>query len=98
MTAREELPVTIVAWRGITVHVRYETCYSGMKDLHHLDIEAVEPARAKLPITETGYLSHFYHGDVLEDVALALTGWLDEEAATTEWKAQEAFTRQLTLF
>ena len=29
----------------------------------HLDITTIEPPRAPLPITETGYRSHFLHPD-----------------------------------
>jgi hypothetical protein len=98
MKDREELPVTVVVWRGITIHVRYEARYCGLKDLHHLDIEAVHPERAQLPMTETGYRSHFYYGDEIAEVAAAMLEWLEESAAKPEWKAMEASTRQLTLF
>ncbi len=69
-----------------------------MRDLHHLDILAVEPSRARLPITETGYLSHFYYGDVVEDVGAEVLKWLEEEAAKPEWKLIEASAKLLTLF
>ncbi len=98
MTVREELPVTIVVWRGITIHVRYEARCHGFRDLHHLDIEAVQPARAKLPMTETRYRSHFYYGDEITDVAAAMLEWLEEEASKPEWKETEAAQKQLTLF
>lgn len=98
MTEREELPVTVVVWRGITIHVRYQAQYNGLRDLHHLDIEAVSPARAKLPITRTGYKSHFYYGEELTEIADAVLAWLEIEAGGPEWKELEASTRQLTLF
>lgn len=98
MKDKVELPLTVIVWRGITVHIRYETQYSRMRDLHHLDILAVEPPRAKLPITETGYLSHFYYGEVVENVGAEVLKWLEEEADKPEWKEAEASAKQLMLF
>ncbi len=102
MTAREELPFETLIWSGITIHIRYEARYLGLADLSHLDIEAVSPERAKLPITETGYRSHFFNGS--ETVAEYggplgyVRAWLDAEAATPEWQSQVAASRQLDLF
>ena len=59
MKDRDEGPVTVAVCRGITIHVRYQAQCYGLRDLHHFDIEAVEPARAQLPITSTGYESNF---------------------------------------
>ena len=98
MKDREDFPVTVIVWRGITIQIQYETQYATMRDLHHLDILAVQPPRARLPITETGFLSHFYYGDVVEDVGAEVLKWLEEEAAKPEWKLVEASTKQLTLF
>lgn len=91
-------PLTVVVWRGIIIHVLYDTRYYGDPDLHHLDIQAVDPLNAKLPITRTGYLSHFFHGEGLTDVGAAVIAWLEEEAAKPEWKSVEAAARQLSLF
>jgi hypothetical protein len=67
----------------------------------HVEIEAIEPARAVLPVTETGYRSHFAPeaefiaaGGALEFVSAAL----DEAAADPAWKAREAAARQYSLF
>jgi hypothetical protein len=98
MKDRDEVPVTVVVWRGITIHVRYQARCHGFRDLHHLDIESVEPARARLPITSTGYKSHFYYGEEVENVSDAVLGWLEMEAGGAEWAEHQASTRQLTLF
>lgn len=41
--------------RGIADHVSFDHGQS----MAHLEVESVKPARAPLPITETGYRSHF---------------------------------------
>ena len=85
-------------WRGITIELHHAVKYSTMLDLHHLQILSLRPDREALAITETGYLSHFYYGDPLTDTVAAVTQWLDEEARTPEWVAQEASKKQMTLF
>ena len=88
-------------WRGITIAITFEPDWLGMGYTAHLQLEAIRPERAKLPITETGYRSHFLEIGRVEafggPVAYAL-GWLDDAANSKEWKANEAASRQLTLF
>jgi len=94
-------------WQGVTVAVSYEADWLGMsKDLSpfataHLEIEAVEPPRQPLPITETGYRSHFVAREVIEQaggpVAFA-RAWLDQAAKAAAWKRQQEQSRQLCLF
>lgn len=98
MTDREELPVEVLVWRGVTIHIRRQDKYSGMRNLHHLDIEAVSPERAKLPITETGYRSHFYYGEAVADAVVAVHQWLEDEAKGQDWQAHVQTSQQLNLF
>ena len=95
-------------WHGIRIEVRYCRCwtqlYRGYPDeysMAHIEIESIEPAHAMLPITETGFLSHFVPepcviegGGVLDYVSAAL----DEAAANPKWKAKELAARQYSLF
>lgn len=57
----------------------------------HLDIESIHSMRVPLPITDTGYRSHFHPSGTIEarggDVATYVTAWLDEEATSSEWRA-----------
>jgi hypothetical protein len=94
-------------WQGITVSVSYEADWLGMsKELSqfataHLEIEAVEPPKQPLPVTETGYRSHFVARGVVEQaggpVAFA-RAWLDQAAKVPAWKRRQEESRQLCLF
>lgn len=95
-----------IVWNGVTIAISYEPRWLSLDDGYgldtaHLEIEAIAPARAPLPITETGYRSHFTTAHAVAamggPVALVRT-WLDEEAASPAWRRQEAAARQLTLF
>lgn len=92
-------------WRGIAIQVRYAANWLNMAakgyDTAHIEVESLDPERAPLPITETGYRSHFTSAETVAAYGGALafvTTWLEEEAATPAWKAYEARSRQLTLF
>ena len=104
MSEREYETVTI-QWRGITVRVSYAANWLNMAargyDTAHIEVESLDPERAQLPITETGYRSHFTSAETVAayggPLAFVQT-WLDEEAAKPSWKAREAAARQMTLF
>lgn len=87
-------------WRGIEIEARYVPLQWGV--IAHLEIESVAPARAPLPITETGYRSHFHQPNTVEsrggDVVAQVIAWLDDEAVSPEWKAYDESRKQLTLF
>ena len=61
----------------------------------------VRPKRASIPITETGYRSHFIDSEELSlaggPVAFALAR-LDAEANSKEWQKREFVRRQGDLF
>ena len=87
-------------WRGITVQVVHTP--RRWNAIEHLEIRSIAPADAALPITATGYRSHFVpigtvaaHGD---DVAAQVTAWLDDEAKKPEWLAHTEAGRQGELF
>jgi hypothetical protein len=46
------------SWNGITVSVRHQRDYI-TKGWDHIELRVVAPKGAILPITATGYLSHF---------------------------------------
>lgn len=96
-----ETQTCIFEWNGITIEATYKPHYvKGV--IAHLAILSVQPERAPLPITSTGYLSHFMQPGTVEahggDVVAQVTAWLDEEAANPEWRAHMDASRQAELF
>lgn len=96
---------SILQWRDVTIEVNYDDDWLNGKSrghqMAHVEVRSITPAKAQLPITETGYKSHFTHPDTVTDHggAVALVkAWLDHEADTDKWRAYEASQRQLCLF
>lgn len=87
-------------WEGIEIEATYSPIRWGV--IAHLEIESIQPARAPLPITETGYLSHFHACGTVEasggDVVAQVIAWLDEEVAKPYWQRYAAASRQGELF
>lgn len=87
-------------WQSIDI----EATYTPLKwdVIAHLEIHCIRPERAPLPITSTGYRSHFHQPGTIEahggDVVAQVTAWLDEEAAKPEWQAYRNASRQGELF
>lgn len=88
------------AWQGIEIEAIYTLLKWGVTA--HLEIRSIAPERAPLPITETGYRSHFHAPGTVEalggDVVAQVTAWLDEEAAKPAWRAYVDASRQGDLF
>lgn len=87
-------------WQGIDIEATYTPRKWSI--IAHLEIRSITPERAPLPITETGYRSHFHPIGTVEahggDVVAQVTAWLDEEAAKPEWQAHQQRRRQGELF
>lgn len=88
------------AWQGIEIEAVYVPRYSG--SFAHLEIRSVRPERAPLPVTETGYRSHFHPAGTIEakggDVITQVEAWLNDEAAKPDWKRYIEASRQGCLF
>lgn len=70
-------------------------------DVAHIAIESITPERAPLPITETGYRSHFTSREIVAaygGVVAFVETWLNEESKTSEWQNTAEISRQLSLF
>lgn len=91
------------AWQGIAVTIRWAPRWLGITDSEYAfsHLEIIADDRHPLPVTETGYRSHFCHPSDIEahggPIGFAIA-WLDHEADTAEWKARLASFRQLSLF
>ncbi len=87
-------------WRGIDIEAIFTPFKWGV--IAHLEIRSITPAGTRLPITDTGYRSHFHQPGTIEthggDVVEQVTAWMDEEAAKPEWQAYVAASRQGELF
>ena len=84
--------------------VEIEATYTPRKfnAIAHLEIRSIAPEGAPLPITSTGYRSHFHPIGTVEahggDVVAQVTAWLDEEALRAEWQAHVNRSKQGELF
>lgn len=89
-----------IKWEGIEIEATYDPVRWGV--IAHLEIESINPPRAPLPITETGYKSHFHPCGTVEanggDVVAQIIAWLDEEAVKPEWRRYVQASRQGELF
>lgn len=90
-----------IHWRGVDLEARYAPDRWGV--IAHLEIESVDPPRAPLPMTETGYRSHFHPIGTIEndfggDVVACVIDWLNEEAKSKKWQAYIEDAKQLALF
>lgn len=95
---------TNINWDGITISIGHCPAYFGAGsdyEIDHIEIRAIEPSKARLPMTETGYRSHFASPADVEaaggPVALVET-WLAEASRTREWRDYRAASQQLSLF
>lgn len=89
-----------IEWEGITLRVNYVPSQWGITS--HIEVESIAPERAPLPITETGYRSHFVPIGTVEaefdSVQAYVRAWLDELAKCPEWQGYLASTVQGELF
>lgn len=90
---------TMLIWNGIKIMVIHTPHYFKHAEVDHIELHAEN--RQKLPVTETGYRSHFCHESHIEPYGSALAfvqAWLDHEAMKPEWRAYVETSRQLSLF
>lgn len=87
-------------WQDIEIEVTYKPLEFDM--IAWLEIKSASPKAAPLPITETGYLSHYHQPGHIEaqggDVVAFVIAWLDEEANKPEWQQYSEAIRQYDLF
>jgi len=97
-----EYQIHTLMWRGIEIEIRYNPDHFH-EVVAHLEIRSIQPLKARLPITDTGFKSHYppfgaierdYDGDVVKAVA----HWLNEEVNSKAWQRYEREQRQGELF
>jgi hypothetical protein len=87
-----------ITWRGMAITIRHAT---GWPIAAYDHIQVISENNQPLPITETGYRSHFIPSSLVAEHGNAIafvTAWLDHVAKTDEWQQSEEHARQLTLF
>ncbi len=89
-----------LVWREITCRVRHTPNYLS-KGWSHIELIVQKPKNAPLPITSTGYLSHFLDGDLLKRAGGPVRfflDWIERESHSKQWAAREFKWRQGDLF
>ena len=92
--------VAKLVWRDITCRVRHTPDYIS-KGWSHIEIIVLTPKDAPIPITATGYRSHFLDQELLVEAGGPVTfflDWIEREARTRQWAKAEFKWRQLELF
>ena len=105
MENQRTIQIETLQWEGITIEVSYEAEWLGFRRgsdmaVAHLQVRSIAPERAPLPMTETGYRSHFVHPDEVEELggpAAYVEAWLNEMARSAERRDSEVCYRQLSL-
>lgn len=106
MTAERSIEVHALHWRGVDIEITFERHWLSIARDHdlaasHLTVTAVQPKRAPLPITQTGYRSHFLHFEAVDQAGGPVgyvSIWLNAMARSREWIAYEQASQQLSLF
>lgn len=93
-------PALKLIWREIACRVRHTPNYLS-KGWSHIELIVQNPKNAPLPITSTGYLSHFLDEDLLKRAGGPVQfflDWIEREAHTKQSAAVEFKWRQGDLF
>jgi len=85
-----------ITWDGITIAISHRRNWLNT-GWDHLELRAGE----RLPVTTTGYRSHFIHPDELASFTSAedfVRQWLDQAATGKDWQKHLVDRQQLSLF
>lgn len=90
-----------IEWQGIGIEVRWAAKWMN-SDVHPVaHLELVSDGRVPLPMTGTGYRSHFTSRETVESMGGAVAfaiAWLDHEAESETWQRESEARKQLSLF
>tara|TARA_R100000005_G_scaffold49016_1_gene23507 strand:- start:1509 stop:1838 length:330 start_codon:yes stop_codon:yes gene_type:complete len=105
-TNRKAVETHQMDWQGYRIQVRYCPSWSPSYEeiygecMAHLELMSLEEPRLPLPVTETGYRSHFTPTKFIDDEGGPVAfvhSWLDDAAKSPKWKELEAISRQMSL-
>lgn len=101
----KEYETLSMIWRNVALTIRYCDNWSpGHYKIHGTRMTHTEVTRddgLQLPITSSGYRSHFMdssHLDNYDSILDYVSQWLDHEAQSKQWKAYISDRSQLKLF
>ncbi len=83
-------------WEGIAIAVSHKANWLNT-GYDHIELRAYQ----RLPVTQTGYRSHFLHPEELEQfdgLENFVRQWLNDAATSREWQRHLIESRQLSLF
>lgn len=89
-----------VTTKAVRIRITHARDYLGQGQ-DHIEVESLAPAKAPLPITETGYRSHFIPPLELINEGgpvTFVTAWLDREAKGKDWQKRQTARSQGDLF
>ena len=91
-----------ITWEGIALSIRWCPDWLG-RNAHYsvAHLELVTETGEALPVTNTGYRSHFVQREAVEAYESPIAyvkAWLDHEAQSREWQQYCAERVQLALF
>lgn len=85
-------------WEGRLIRLSYTPRKWSVTDHLEIRVDGDQP----IPITETGYRSHFFGPFEpaldAEDILTFVRDWIEDEARSEAWKALDAEARQMRLF
>ena len=97
---RSKRAVERFKWRGVEMSASHEPNYMS-EGWSHIELRVLRPKGKPVPITNTGYLSHFLDEDDLKAAggpAAFFLAWLEREAGSKAYKKALAAWAQLDLF
>lgn len=101
--AKKPLPRKTVqrfTWRGVEMTSTHTPDYISA-GWSHIELRVIKPKGKPVPITSTGYISHFLDEDLLKAAggpAAFFLAWLDRDADTKAYRIALAKWQQLDLF
>ncbi|MFC2966856.1 hypothetical protein [Acidimangrovimonas pyrenivorans] len=90
-----------IEWQGIAIEINWEAKWhnSDIYPIAHIQLRA--EGRQPLPMTETGYRSHFVQREQVEAYGTPVeyvTAWLEEAALSPAWPRYVEESKQMSLF
>ena len=87
-----------ITWQEINIEIKFESEY--FRGMAHIEVRSIAPHHAPLPISRTGYRSHFMPMHQPEE--FDVVGWvveeLDRAAKSKAWRDHLERSRQGELF